>query len=114
MPGQTATVRDLRRLWKPQKERLCGQNAEHPTSVRFHRACSWIQRAEQITDKADLDLALLNRWFAFNALYGRWDNENQEPIVDNVCWRQFCDRLLSLDQGKFVIDALMDNNVSGQ
>ena len=72
MPASTITVRDLRRLWKPHKERLGGQDAEHSTNVRFHRACSWLQRAEQIAGKDDLDLALLSQWIAFNSLYGQW------------------------------------------
>jgi len=40
MPAEAVTVRDLRRLWKPHKERLNGHAAEHPTTIRFHRACS--------------------------------------------------------------------------
>ena len=42
MPTEALTVRDLRRLWKPHKERLNGHAAEHPTTIRFHRACSWL------------------------------------------------------------------------
>lgn len=60
----TVTVRDLRRLWKPHKERLNGQDAENSTNVRFHRAFSWLQRAERITGADDLDLALLNQWIS--------------------------------------------------
>lgn len=78
MPAEKITVRDLRRLWKPQKERLNGQAAEHPTAIRFHRACSWMERAEQAI-KDDLDLAILSQWVAFNALYGQWNHEAQEP-----------------------------------
>ena len=78
MPADAMTVRDLRRLWKPHKERLNGSATEHPTTIRFHRACSWMQRAEQAT-KDDLDLALLSQWIAFNALYGQWDHEVREP-----------------------------------
>ena len=35
----------------------------------------WIQRAEQVSDESDLDLAVLNQWMAFNSLYGQWDGE---------------------------------------
>lgn len=70
MATDSMTVRDLRRLWKPHKERLNGSAAEHSTTIRFHRACSWLQRAEQAT-KDDLDLSLLSQWIAFNALYGQ-------------------------------------------
>jgi len=93
----TYTVRDLRRLWKPQKERLLAQNAEHPTHIRFHRACSWIARVEQIEAGGDDELALILRWIAFNALYGKWDEQEREPFRDSVCWREFVTRLLQLD-----------------
>ena len=36
------TVRDLRHRWKPHKERLAGLKGEQATSIRFHRACSWM------------------------------------------------------------------------
>lgn len=108
MSGPAVTVRDLRRLWKPHKERLNGHDPEHATNVRFHRACSWLQRVEQITD-GDLDLALLNQWIAFNSLYGQWDHAAREPVSDNECWRHFLERMLALDQRSHVVDALMDN-----
>lgn len=102
------TVRDLRRLWKPHKERLNGHDEEHPTNVRFHRACSWLQRAEQ-TGKDDLDLSLLSQWIAFNALYGQWNHEAREPLSDNVCWKHFLERMLDLDKGSHIVDTLMEN-----
>ena len=40
MAEATLTVRELRRLWKPQKERLNAEQREHATNIRFHRACS--------------------------------------------------------------------------
>jgi hypothetical protein len=54
-------------------------------------------------------VALLSQWIAFNSLYGQWDGEALEPVTDNVCWRHFVDRMLSLDEGNHVIDALMEN-----
>ena len=36
------TVHDLRRRWKPHKERLAALGGEQATSIRFHRACSWM------------------------------------------------------------------------
>jgi len=54
------SVRDLRRQWKPHKERLNRCHSEHPTNVRFHRATSWLQRAEQLsTAETDGDLLLM-------------------------------------------------------
>jgi hypothetical protein len=87
MAESRLTVRDLRRRWKPHKERL----ADSPTAIRFHRAFSWLQRVEQIEDKGDLDLALLAQWIAFNALYGQWNNVSREPQRDQACWSQFVD-----------------------
>ena len=109
MPAATLTVRDLFRLWKPHNERLSAHDAEHPTNVRFHRACSWLQRVEQVTGKDDLDLALLSQWIAFNSLYGQWDHGVREPVADNVCWKHFLERMLSLDEGSHIVDALMEN-----
>lgn len=74
------TVRDLRRKWKPHKERLNELEAEHPTNIRFHRACSWLQRAEQINEKDDLDLTILSQWVAFNSLYGQWGTTHESRL----------------------------------
>ena len=40
------TVHKLRSQWKPIKQRLAAKQSAHPTNVRFHRACSWLQRVE--------------------------------------------------------------------
>lgn len=109
MPEAPLTVRDLRRRWKPHKERLQQADGEHPTNIRFHRACSWLQRVEQIEGKDDLDFRLLARWIAFNALYGQWDEAEREPLRDSACWRSFLDRILELDGDGRIVDVLMDN-----
>lgn len=109
MSDAPVTVRDLRRQWKPHKERLVDLESGHPTHVRFHRACSWLQRAEQVIEASDLDLAILSHWIAFNSLYGQWDAEAREPVADNVCWRHFLDRMLDLDKSNFIVDALIAN-----
>jgi len=108
MPAEKNTVRDLRRLWKPHKERLNGQLAEHPTNIRFHRACSWLQRAEEAS-KDDYDMVLLSQWIAFNSLYGQWNHDLREPHTDIKCWKEFVERALKLDQGNFIVDALVEN-----
>ncbi len=98
------TTRDLRRRWKPHKERLSALAEAHPTAVRFHRACSWLQKAETMLadpatarDPASQDLVLLCQWTAFNALYGQWDENHSEPLGDRPSWRAFLDRVLKLD-----------------
>lgn len=40
------TVHDLRHRWKPHKEQLRAAGGEQATSIRFHRACSWMARVE--------------------------------------------------------------------
>jgi hypothetical protein len=88
------SVRDLRRKWKPHKDRL----KSHPTAIRFHRACSWLEKAQQLNAAVDADLVLVNQWIALNALYGRWDANACEPLSDRESLRQFLDRVLQLDK----------------
>ena len=73
MPASAKTVHDLRRQWKPHKERLAAIRSEHPTAIRFHRACSWMSEVEQLDPVRHADQILLHQWIAFNALYGQWD-----------------------------------------
>lgn len=96
MQATALTIRDLRRRWKPTKERLQAERPDHPTNIRIHRACSWLQHAEA-ADSDALDLPLICQWIAFNALYGQWDEQAGEPAPDRECWRRFLDRILELD-----------------
>ena len=106
MSTDTVTVRDLRRLWKPHKERLGQQQPDHPTAVRFHRACSWLDQSQQ-TDADQLgDLVLIQQWTALNALYGRWNEEQREPVSDRQAWRDFFERILTLDASHHIVDVL--------
>jgi hypothetical protein len=108
-PANPLTVRDLRRRWKPAKERLSGTHPSHPTAIRVHRAFSWLARAEQIASPDDLDLALICRWVAFNSLYGQWNERTREPMPDRDCWRRFLDRVLALDKQQQVSKALIQH-----
>ena len=96
------TVRDLRRRWKPHKERLSAACGGHPTCIRIHRACSWLDRVERMGNPTDHDLALVSQWIAFNALYGQWDEDLREPVSDRKCWRAFISRCLKLEQGDYL------------
>lgn len=96
------TIRDLRRRWKPHKERLGNARADHPTLIRFHRACSWLARVEAMDLERDSDLVLISQWIAFNALYGQWDESAHEPVADRECWRVFIDRVFELDQSDYL------------
>jgi hypothetical protein len=102
-------VRDLRRRWKPHKERLQARKGEQPTAIRFHRACSWMARVEQMPDGQDHDLGLVSLWIAFNALYGQWDCTKREPRHDRESWRAFVDRILKLDCGGHIEAALREH-----
>ncbi len=111
-PGGTTmryTIRDLRRMWKPHKERLNGSAKDHATNIRFHRSCSWLQRAESALESDDLDVALLSQWVAFNALYGQWDDVKREPLPDQQSWRAFLGRIIELDRERFIGKTLEAN-----
>ena len=79
MPGTTSprTVRDLRRRWKPTKERLQRASSGHPLAIRMHRAFSWMASVEDAGEREQLDEKLIFRWIGLNALYGRWTS--REP-----------------------------------
>jgi hypothetical protein len=100
------TVRDLRRRWKPHKERLRFIRSDHPTLIRFHRAISWLERVEKMDTAQDSDLALIGQWIAFNALYGQWDHGLREPVADRECWRVFMDRTVDLDRSGYLAQSL--------
>ena len=107
--NETVTVRDLRRRWKPHKERLLAEGDEQPTSIRFHRACSWIDRVEKNAEAEDHDVDLISLWIAFNSLYGQWDEQEREPKPDRKCWRAFTESLLRLDESDHVADMLTEH-----
>jgi hypothetical protein len=102
-------VRDFRRRWKPQKERLLTNRNGQGTLIRFHRACSWLARVESMSENEDADLALVSLWIAFNSLYGQWDRAKREPKPDRECWRAFVDRMLVLDGDNCIVGALQEH-----
>jgi hypothetical protein len=102
-------VEELRELWRPHKERLDGRRESHPTSIRFHRACSWLEAAEQLDPDRQVDQLLLHLWIAFNALYGQWDDNLHEPVSDRTCWQVFLDRMLGLDASGNLVTVLQEN-----
>lgn len=102
------TVRDLRRRWKPHKERLLAARPDHSTPIRIHRAFSWLSAVEQMGEKPDYDMAILSQWIAFNSLYGQWDPTKQEPLPDRDCSRKFLDRILKLDSSGHIAAMLQE------
>lgn len=109
MSAGTTIVRDLRRLWKPHKERLGQQQPDHPTGVRFHRACSWLDQAQQMDADQLGDLVLIEQWTALNALYGRWNEEQGEPVSDRQALRAFLESILTLDSSHHLVTVLQDH-----
>lgn len=107
-------VRQLRSRWKPIKQRLLDQQPDHPTHVRFHRCCSWLQRVEQLDGAGDSagesqdvwDDKLICQWIALNALYGQWDTQRGEPRPDGETLERFLDRVLELDTDGIVAGVL--------
>jgi len=91
------TVPELRERWLPHKERFSRAGSGHPTAVRFHRACSWLEEAERFEKESEIEHALIFRWTAFNALYGQWDVSHSEPVSDRLSWKEFLARMLDLD-----------------
>ena len=117
------TVHELRSAWKPKKEQLHAKQKSHPTPIRFHRVCSWLQRVEDLGPETDLDLSLTFQWIAFNALYGQWDDRLREPAPDGQAWKKFLDRILALDadaqvgsmltEHRQLVMAILDDNYLG-
>lgn len=103
------TVHQLRRRWKPHKERRGEMHENDATSVRLHRAFSWLQRVEELAAGKDLDLAILGQWIAFNAMYGQWDPVKRQTLPDRESWRQFVDKLLGLDSERRLSTLLQEH-----
>jgi hypothetical protein len=53
------TVHDLRRRWKPHKERVAAAGCEQPTAIRFQWACSWMACVGQMPEGQDHDPGLV-------------------------------------------------------
>ena len=98
-------VRDLRRSWKPHKADF----SNHPTGIRFHRACSWLQRAEVALEADDQDVAVVTLWVAMNSLYGRWDASRVEAEPDRPSWRRFLTRILAIDTKNTISHTLIEH-----
>lgn len=96
MEESPVSVHQLRRRWKPFKDRVKSNERYQPICIRIHRACSWLQRVESL-EEADLDQRLVLQWIAFNSLYGRWNPSEREPEPDAATIREFLSHILKLD-----------------
>lgn len=100
-------VSELRRKWKPKKLARNHNYADHPTSIRVHRACSWLQQFEE--SEKNQDTALINIWVAFNALYGKWDTEIQQPENDKSSWKDFIQKIVEKDADGLLTNVLQNH-----
>ena len=67
------------------------------TSLRVHRALSWLDRAEQ--SEGDPDARFIFLWIAFNAAYATsFGNEDDPGTDEQRRFRAFVDQLVQLDQ----------------
>ena len=103
------SVHELRSRWQPHKERLAAIRGDHPTAIRFHRACSWLSHVEKYDPIKDADQVLIHQWIAFNSLYGQWDEAALEPASDRRCWQAFLSRVMSLDRAGQLVSMLQDH-----
>jgi len=78
-------------------------------SLRVHRALSWLDRAEQLSDDADGRFIFL--WIAFNAAYASEIDERYR-LSEQATFRDFIVKLLELD-GKSRFEALVWTEFSG-
>lgn len=98
------TVREIRRRWKPTKESLIAASEHEGLRVRIHRACSWLERAQEATD--DLDGRLLFQWSAFSALFSRWDPDNRRPVDERESIGAFLSAMQELDAEGRIVESL--------
>ena len=112
------TVRDLRRRWKPAKERLSKAGEAEGLRIRLHRCCSWLQRVEQLPPAASDppsgsdgfdDAALVCRWIALNALYARWDEQGRAPFADVASLDSFTSHITRIDHDGRIVAVLRDH-----
>jgi hypothetical protein len=68
----------------------------HPNlNLRVHRALSWLDRAERLTD--DQDLRYVTLWIAFNAAYAT-DVDERFRTSEADTFRAFIEKLVQLDR----------------
>jgi len=89
MPAITAA--ELRAAFRaiPKEKRDSNQSF----AIRVWRALSWLEQAEQASD---VEARFINAWIAFNALYGRVDDQNR-AWGDREAWETFLAMIWRVD-----------------
>ena len=99
--GVPLSSADLSAAWEPTKARLVQEDRENDLRVRVHRACGALEQAERLEaagERGCEDAALVFRWVALNALYGRWDEERGMPTKDREALDRFTSECARSDQ----------------
>jgi hypothetical protein len=87
------------------------REAHHPNlALRVHRALSWLNRAEQMTDDPDGRFIFL--WIAFNAAYATEIDERYR-LSEQETFRAFLQKLVDLDHDQGRIAGLVWTEFSG-
>lgn len=82
--------------WKLLRSQLNEEDRAEDFRIRMHRSFSWLRRYESLTE--DPDTALMVIWVAFNALFGRWESETGQPMVDFRARNRFTQDIFRLDR----------------
>ncbi|MEE2681132.1 MAG: hypothetical protein VX641_02045 [Planctomycetota bacterium] len=97
--GTLPPARDYKRRWQ---EIPCSNEEGYTNlTIRIHRSCSWLGRAQVVARDSSLeglDDQLIFLWISFNALYGQWDKETNHPAKDIRGVRSFIAQADTLDQ----------------
>lgn len=96
--------------WSELKERHRVIRCDQPesTSLRIHRALSWMECAEQAQDA---DTQFIVQWVAFNAAYAR-EFEGGAVFSEQGIFRRFLDKLVRLDTEDLIYNIAWENYAS--
>ncbi len=90
------TPKVLRGQWRARRDEYAAAGLYEGVRIRIHRSLSWLDASEARGD-SELDTRLVEQWIAFNALYGRWDEQRREPIPDGRALSVFLKQLMACD-----------------
>lgn len=91
----------LEAQWKLLRKQLTDEDRAEDFRIRMHRSFSWLRRFESLADDPDTGLMVI--WIAFNALFGRWDSEAGQPMVDFRARNRFTEEIFRIDtQGQLI------------
>ena len=98
------TLRTLSAAQLKDKQRSLRDDFESGFGLRVHRAISWLQGAERAA-AADIDLAFICYWIAFNAAYVQHAYLHRE-YAEPKFFRWYFKQIVALDANKVIYDAI--------